>query len=573
MTVLVASLIDATLILALGLALTAALRRRSAAVRHAVLTAAIVCAGLMPVFELLVPQLPVIRWMDSAVVQSSGLAFVSDGSSAETAAVTAETSRLRTVPWPALLVGLWAAAGLVTLAGLVSGLWRLRKLRASCTPVSGHWRAVTDSLARECGVTRPVALLQSQDPTLLVTYGWLRPGIILPAGAGDWTDDRQRIVLRHELAHIRRHDAGIQVAGEVLRVMQPFSPLVWMACRRLRQESEYACDDAVLRAGVEATDYAVHLFDVAKRLSGRQTVWASAPAIADPSTLERRIVAMLQQKKNRQPLTPRGWTLAAALALAVSLPLAAVGLAPESAVGANSTVANPATPAAPEAAPNGARPGQATLSGLVEDQTGGRIPGATITVNSLDADKQYVSTTNARGGFAFDNLPPAAYELVAQLAGFRRVRMSVYLSAGTPTNLTVMMPVGALTEAVTVTCPGAVSSLLQMVFPTLSAQELPAAPIRIGGHIKAPRKTTDVRPACPAGGVTDDVVVLLEAQIGVDGLISDITPIGKNDGSGPPAAFVESATDAIQKWEFTPTMLNNMPVEVAVTISVVFKGA
>jgi hypothetical protein len=73
--------------------------------------------------------------------------------------------------------------------------------------------------------------------------------------------------------------------------------------------------------------------------------------------------------------------------------------------------------------------------------------------------------------------------------------------------------------------------------------------------------------------VTDDVVVLLEAQIGVDGLISDITPIGKNDGSGPPAAFVESATDAIQKWEFTPTMLNNMPVEVAVTISVVFKGA
>ena len=39
-----------------------------------------------------------------------------------------------------------------------------------------------------------------------------------------------------------------------------------IACRRLRQESEYACDDAVLRAGVEATDYATHLFDVAQQV-------------------------------------------------------------------------------------------------------------------------------------------------------------------------------------------------------------------------------------------------------------------------------------------------------------------
>jgi beta-lactamase regulating signal transducer with metallopeptidase domain len=299
-TVLLAGLIDATVILALGLAVAAALRRRSAAVRHAVLATAIACAALMPALELTVPQLPVVSWIDSAVV-SSGLRFSSEEPAVPTATEPAETSPSRSVAWPMLLAGLWAAGVLVTLTGLAIGLWRLRRLRASCSPVHGGWRVLTDTLARECGVPGQVQLLQSDDPTLLVTYGMFRPGIILPAGAGDWADDRRRIVLRHELAHIRRHDAAIQVAGELLRVMQPFNPLVWMTCRRLRQESEYACDDAVLRAGVEATDYATHLFNVATQLSGRQTVWAAAPAIAHPSTLERRIVAMLQQQKNRQP--------------------------------------------------------------------------------------------------------------------------------------------------------------------------------------------------------------------------------------------------------------------------------
>ena len=151
----------------------------------------------------------------------------------------------------------------------------MRRLRNRCTPVRGRWRTLTDELSHDCGVTRPVALLQSHDASLLVTYGVWHPGIILPAGASTWTDDRMRVVLRHELAHIARRDAGVQLVGEALRIMQPLNPFVWIACHRLRQESEYACDDAVLRGGVNATDYATHLFDVAKHLSGRHITWAS----------------------------------------------------------------------------------------------------------------------------------------------------------------------------------------------------------------------------------------------------------------------------------------------------------
>ena len=106
---------------------------------------------------------------------------------------------------------------------------RLARLTARCTPVrAGRWREIADELSRACDVRRPVAILQSADPSLLVTCGVLRPKIILPAGASAWTDDRRRIVLAHEMAHVRRHDGAMQLAGEVLRVIYWFNPLVWL---------------------------------------------------------------------------------------------------------------------------------------------------------------------------------------------------------------------------------------------------------------------------------------------------------------------------------------------------------
>ena len=75
MNLLFASLIDASIVLALGLTATVALRRHSAALRHAILALTIVCAALMPVFEVL---LPVIAVFEPPSASSSGLTLSSD---------------------------------------------------------------------------------------------------------------------------------------------------------------------------------------------------------------------------------------------------------------------------------------------------------------------------------------------------------------------------------------------------------------------------------------------------------------------------------------------------------------
>ena len=588
MNLLFASLIDASIVLALGLTATVALRRHSAALRHAILALTIVCAALMPVFEVL---LPVIAVFEPPSASSSGLTLSSDDVVRNVGSTLSVAPPDEGIRWTMVFVGVWMVGVVVTLGGLLTGLVRLASLRRRSAPVTGRWRELTDELAREYGIDRQVTLLQSDDPSLLVTYGVLKPGIILPGGATHWTDDRRRIVLRHELAHITRHDAAIQLVGEALRVMQPINPLVWIACHRLRQESEYACDDAVLGGGVEATSYATHLLAVAKQLSGRHVAWASAPAIAHPSTLERRIVAMLHREKNREPLTRFGWGAAALVALGVSLPLAAAGtasVAPEVTVEtvspevttpqvpspATTTAPRPTRTPAPAASPRvvvpvSSAPVQSgSVTGRVTDPSGGVMPGATLTLTDLQTRSQQ-TTIASPTGFRFTNLPSGEYELMASLSGFKSAVVAVTV-AGNAVDQTITLPIGSLSETITVQCAAPSTSIFGALFPVLHAQDRPT-PIRIGGQIREPKKTKHVAPACPADLPSGDTTVVVTGTLGVDGSVTDIEPVPSQSGAQPSAAMVDAVAAAVREWVFTPTMLNGRPVEVTINVTVNFK--
>ena len=99
-----------------------------------------------------------------------------------------------------------------------------------------------------------------------LTWGIARPRVLLPAGTEAWPADRLEAVLTHELAHVRRRDCAWQLVAEAACALHWFNPLAWAAARRLRLESEHACDDQVLIAGSRGADYAGHLLDVARTL-------------------------------------------------------------------------------------------------------------------------------------------------------------------------------------------------------------------------------------------------------------------------------------------------------------------
>jgi protein TonB len=94
----------------------------------------------------------------------------------------------------------------------------------------------------------------------------------------------------------------------------------------------------------------------------------------------------------------------------------------------------------------------------------------------------------------------------------------------------------------------------------------PAAPVRVGGNIKPPTKTRDVRPTYPAIAQSARVqgIVIIEATIGPNGKVTDAKVLR----SIP--LLDNSALDAVRQWEFTPTLLNGVPVPVIMTVTVQF---
>ncbi len=204
-----------------------------------------------------------------------------------------------------LAVTVWLVGAFAGLGVLLVGLARLRWFRASSSRVTdGRWHRLCADLSRSCGLTRGVDLRLGPRPGLVATWGWRRPVVMLPASsASEWSAERMRIVLLHELAHARRGDWLLQLAAEALRCVWWFNPLAWLVRARLRRESEHAADDLVLARGVSAATCATHLVELAREARKHRRTWLPAPAMVRPSSLERRVSAMLNPRTNRRPLT------------------------------------------------------------------------------------------------------------------------------------------------------------------------------------------------------------------------------------------------------------------------------
>jgi beta-lactamase regulating signal transducer with metallopeptidase domain len=590
MSILVASTLDSIVILGLALLLTMILRRRSAALRHAILAAALLIAALAPLLEATMPQWSV-PWPAStaATVESSGVVFMATALS-DAAAVSATPAAALAINWAAVAFALWMAGASIGIAGLLTGLFRLSRITSRCARItSGRWHDIADQIAGDAGVA-PITILQSAEPAWLVTFGLVRPKIVLPAGAHAWTDARIRIVLTHELAHIRRRDWATQMIAEAVRIIYWFNPLSWVASRRLRQESEYACDDAVIGGGVAATDYATHLLDVARHAAGHRALWTAAPAIANPSTLERRISAMLNDQRNRDPLTRRSRSFVAAAMLAVAVPVVAMStgtqpVAVPRAAGSDVSLravatAEPAAAAAPGRAridaPVAAQEKPASITGTLYDPLGGLLPGATVTLTDQVVGVSATAITGRDGSFAFQDLQPATYELTATLPGFATVSSVMPIGPAARLERRIVMPIGSLQETISVGCqfaPAPPSPRARAVLnpgPNRGApQPTSAVPFSggIGGQIRAPRQIARANPVCP-NHIGVDTVVVLSARVGIDGYLSDIALANRD--AKPATEIVDSAIEAVRLWQYTPTLLNGVPVEANIMMTVAY---
>ncbi|HYI29403.1 MAG TPA: M56 family metallopeptidase, partial [Bradyrhizobium sp.] len=357
MSVFLDVLVRSSLVLGLGLLAAAALRRQPAAMRHWLLAAAIGFAAVQPVFALFLPswQMPSVWSQEKSLPAAPATSAAETEMSFESVAPLPRPTQ-QTADWRRIAIAVWMAGSAVALAVIALAMGWLGRLRSRASAAGTEWDAALASVQRRIGVHRRVDIAITRHPAMLVTWGALRPAILLPADADTWTTDRKELVVAHEIAHLVRHDWLIQVLAETARAIYWFNPLFWIACARLRHESECASDDIVLETGIAGTSYASHLVDLARTFSVHGQTWLPAPSIARPSTLERRVRAMLNPRMNRRPISAAARFALAAVVFAISLPIAA------------------------------ASQGTGSPSGMLRDPQGRVLPGATVRLSGIGID-------------------------------------------------------------------------------------------------------------------------------------------------------------------------------------------
>jgi TonB family protein len=396
-----------------------------------------------------------------------------------------------------------------------------------------EWLERFQRVRQQLGVSRPVRLFSAPEAAIC-TWGVWRPSIVIPDHAIEWPDERVQTVLSHELAHVSRADWGVQMAAAVLRAVFWFNPLVWIVHRCLRDEAERACDDVVLRLGTPESTYAEHLLDIARRTRARAAAFAAAMSMARSSTLEGRVAAMLNTKTSRNSPSGAARAAIAAALVGVACGAAALGVAAQSS--------------------------PLSLHGAVYDSTGAVLPAVEMALTN-DRGIKWSTVTDGEGRFEFNPVGPGEYELEATMPGFTSYKKTTTLEAPNDWNRNITLQVGSLQETITMT---AKRPQKRAEPPQLAG----GTRVRVGGNIKQPTKTRDKHPVYPESMRAQGLegTVPLETVIGKDGKVI----FARVASAQVHPEFAKAAIDAVQQWEFTPTLLNGVPVEVTMTVSISF---
>ena len=211
----------------------------------------------------------------------------------------------------------WLAVALIALVPAILGmmsLWRLEwGARREDEP---GWLQLLQRLVERLGIWRRVRLLKSGRRRMPMTWGVIRPRLLLPEESRDWPEERRRVVMLHELAHAKRLDYLTNLATQFACAIYWFNPLVWLAARRMAAERERACDDIVLNHGAKPADYAEQVLQIAAGLPIARFGALGGIPMARRSGLEGRLRAILDGTRNRTALS-RAVLFAMFVALAI----------------------------------------------------------------------------------------------------------------------------------------------------------------------------------------------------------------------------------------------------------------
>jgi beta-lactamase regulating signal transducer with metallopeptidase domain len=354
MSVLIAIALKSLLIAGLTLALLRLMRQRSAAERswvaHVGLLALVIMAVapvVLPTWNVEAPALFASTPAAEAPAPASKAAVTLPLAAAATPVSVNPTTPAAKISAAAAASALYAVPAAILLLITFLALARLVALRARADVlVDGHWLSALARAQRRMGFKHGTALLTSNELASPISWGVVRPVILLNTRAVEASSEAEAIIA-HELAHVARMDWAKLLLARVATALFWFNPLVWVLAREAHQLREETADDAVLAADIPDTDYAQLLVGVARHECPGLLLGAHGVA-PSKSSLARRVARVLDGKSVRGPAARSFAAGVFVGAVLVAAPLTALTITPAGSSGqakaANAAVSNPRYP-------------------------------------------------------------------------------------------------------------------------------------------------------------------------------------------------------------------------------------
>ena len=553
-------MIVSTLILLAAHAIVHRLRARSAAERHLLWATSLAAAATLPLLALLFPRWEP-EWARLGDDWPAALAVWTPWAPAQGADVVVRATGVEAASWEAArwLLPMWVAGTCVALLLMARDVARLIRLVRDADLLSDRrCAALCRTAARRLGLSRVPVLLVSRHAVMPMTWGLRRPCIMLPASALDWSTERVRAVLTHELAHVARADWLTHLIAQLACAVYWFHPLFWSAERALGRETELAADDEALGAGVEPSQYAADMLEIV-RASGADDLSRPAMAMARTKPLERRIAALLQPAANRARVSRRSAVMTAAVSVAVLVPLATLTASGALDVDVR-TVAVPAAIQFTSAGPAPAAP-------MVRGREGAQ-PRRLVVLPEIEeytTPPLYSDEARRRG---VEGIVTLAFHVDAS-GGVSRARVLRGLGSGLDQNALVALRQWRFRPGRHDGVPAAMDAEVDVEFNLRSegVNELIANDMAtlVGPDVTPPRVVRTSRVSLR--GFDTPGVVVLDVVLQQDGAPRVVRILRS---LGPEAD--ERAVRHFEQWHFTPAMKGGVPVKVRMNAEVRFRG-
>jgi len=466
------------LVAAVTLGLLRVNARRSAAERSTIAHLGLFALVALPLASLALPPLsialpaPVAEHIQPATTGTPATIAAAPLSATDAAAAAPDSGAMLAGWAEALAPYAYILPVAALLALICIGLLRLVSLRSRAQVlVEPSWLSALARAQRRMGFKNGTALLVSDDLSSPISWGLMRPTILLNQGALD-ASEQAEAVIAHELAHVIHGDWAKLMLARLATAAFWFNPLAWVLAREAHQLREEAADDAVLAADISGPDYAELLVGVARHEA--RTYLLTAHGVAPSrNSLRRRIARVLDASPARH-VAGRSWVAGFTMGMLVmAAPLAAVTFAQSTATAAPDTI----RPSPVEAARDVAVAQPAGAGGLV-------------------------SAPRARVGVPF--VPAAHVAAAARALPLDHPVADHSASATVSVNVADVVAVSAKAPEVSVHTP--VVDVRTKVSPSVALAALPQA-----GPWSAPRPMPSARPATSRSDTDVDRLIQMRA--------------------------------------------------------------